>query len=454
MTLHGRLTMAAAVAVAVAMVLVAVSAFFIVDHDLYHALDVSLRHRTVRLADHIDAASRSLFPTRITLPSDSVAQIVGPTGVIQPLGLTQQTIPIAPQVAQVAQGNHPPLFYRANIAGQPMEVLAVPVLAASALEVATPISSINNQLHDLAILLAILIGIGIALAATLGWLVSRTALLPLDRLTATMETVAETTDLSKRIEVKRQDELGRLGKSFNRLLEAVQRSRQTQRQLVEDAAHELRTPLTSIRTNAEVIREIDRLSPAEAEQLISDIVTQVEELSDLVGNLVELSREEESPAAMLPIDLDEVVWETVHRAEAHARTKQVTISKQIYPCKVLAVPQRLARAIANLLDNALKWSPVGGTIEITCQDGRITVSDHGPGIAPEDLPYVFDRFYRAPSARQMPGSGLGLAIVRQVVESCKGTVTISTPPEGGTTVQISIPTLTVQESSSLPDDEQ
>jgi two-component system sensor histidine kinase MprB len=291
------------------------------------------------------------------------------------------------------------------------------------------------------ILLAVALG-GVALAAGLGTLVARAAVSPVRRLTDAAEHVTSTTDLTERIEVKGSDELSRLADRFNRMLAALDRSLATQRQLVADASHELRTPLTSIRTNIEVLAKARDLPDEERAELLSDVVAQLEELSVLVRDLVELARGHEPSQEAEEVRLDEVVQRAVDRAERFA--PGIRFVTRIEPSLVRGVPSRLERAVGNLLDNAVKWSPAGGEVEVEVQDGEVIVRDHGPGIDEADLPFVFDRFYRAPSARGLPGSGLGLAIVRQVAEVHGGTVTAERADGGGARFRLRLHALSVR----------
>ena len=318
----------------------------------------------------------------------------------------------------------------------------VPVASTqAALQVVLPLASVDGQLAHLGSILLLVAILGIALALLLAWLVSRTALVPLDELTAAVEQVAATTDVSKRLDPGGPDELGRLRRAFNHLLSALQRSQDAQRQLVLDAGHELRTPLTSLRTNLEVVRRLDRLSPHERDVLVDDLLTQMNELTALVGNLSELARGEQRPDPPHVLRLDRLVEDAVALATTHGRAREVTFSLSSSPSWVRGRRDRIERAIGNLLDNALKWSPARAEVEVTCHGGVVTVRDHGPGIAEEDLPHVFDRFYRAPAARGLPGSGLGLAIVAQVARTEGGAVWVGRAPGGGAIFRFELPTV-------------
>src|SRR5437764_139457 len=230
------------------------------------------------------------------------------------------------------------------------------------------------------------------------------------------------------------DEVGRLASSFNTMLGALEESTRAQRQLVADASHELRTPLTSLRTNIEVLAGERSLPPGERERLLTDVVEQLGEMTTLVAELIELARGEREPAHPEEVRLDLVAADAVERTRRNR--PGITFTTDLEETVVHGVPATIERAVANLLDNAAKWSPPGGQVEVVVRDGEVTVRDHGPGIDEEDLPYVFDRFYRASSARGMSGSGLGLAIVRQVAEAHGGDVVAERPEGGGTLMRL------------------
>jgi two-component system, OmpR family, sensor histidine kinase MprB len=299
-----------------------------------------------------------------------------------------------------------------------------------------PLDDVDRTLRRLLFALVLVSLGGVALAVWLGLLVARAALTPVKQLTDAAEHVARTRDLSRRIRADRTDELSRLGASFNTMLEALSSSQQAQRQLVADASHELRTPLTSLRTNIEVLSS-DALPPEDRERLLADVVAQLGELTLLVSDLVDLARGDEPAAVPEDVRLDLLVADAVERARRHAPDK--TFFTDLEPSLVEGVPGRLDRAVANLIDNAAKWSPPGGQIEVSVSGGEVSVRDHGPGIADSDLPHVFDRFYRAPAARGLPGSGLGLAIVRQVAQSHGGTVTAERANGGGARMRLTLP---------------
>jgi two-component system sensor histidine kinase MprB len=286
---------------------------------------------------------------------------------------------------------------------------------------------------------------GVALAALLGRLVAGNALGPVRRLTETAEHVAATRDLAHRMQTETagDDELGRLAVSFNSMLDALEgsvtaldQSARAQRQLVADASHELRTPVTSLRTNIEILQAAELPQPERA-RMLSDIVEQLEELTALINDVIELARGDEPATATEDVRFDDVVAGAIERARLHAPEAQIVA--ELEPTLVEGVPSRLDRAVNNLIDNAIKFSEPGAPIEIALRDGELTVRDHGAGIESGDLPHVFDRFYRGRHARALPGSGLGLAIVRQVAEAHGGSVSAQLAGGGGTLMRLCLP---------------
>jgi two-component system sensor histidine kinase MprB len=280
------------------------------------------------------------------------------------------------------------------------------------------------------------------LALSLGVILARNALHPLEDVTDDIEDIAETSDMSRRLVEGDVDELGRLRRVFNRLLGTVEQSQSLQRQLVLDASHELRTPLTSLRTNAQVLSRAQQLAPEDLQQLTDDMVAQVDELAALVGDLAELARGERSDGPVAQFRLDDVVEECVETARTYARIKNVIIEVDLETSMVVGRRDRLVRAISNLLTNAIKFTPEGGEIRVATSAGLITVSDSGPGVAPEDIEHIFNRFWRSPLSRALPGSGLGLSIVDQVVSELGGSVAVDRDPQlGGARFSVTLPTV-------------
>jgi two-component system sensor histidine kinase MprB len=302
------------------------------------------------------------------------------------------------------------------------------------------------------LLLVVIATAGIALAALLGLLVARTALSPIARFTRQTETIAAHPDRldSERLDVHGGDELARLAQTFNRTLDALERSVQSQRNLVADASHELRTPIATIRANLQLMRDEELLSAADREALRHDVIEELDELTALVGDVVELARGAKLAGEPAEVRVDQIVSAAVERTRR--RAPQLTVSASVEPTLVHGEGDRIARAVANLLDNAAKYGQSGGAIEVTLAGGTLTVRDHGPGFHEEDLPFVFDRFHRAKEARSKPGSGLGLAIVRQAAEAHDGFAEASNAPDGGAVLRVGFgPALELEELALDPE---
>ncbi|MFI9550524.1 HAMP domain-containing sensor histidine kinase [Nonomuraea endophytica] len=278
---------------------------------------------------------------------------------------------------------------------------------------------------------------GLVLAALLGWFTAHTALRPVSELTTAAHRIADTRDLAHRMDVSRGDELGSLAESFNTMLDALERSAIAQRRLVTDASHELRTPLTAVRTNVELLLRSEHLSVQDREELSTAAIGGLAELTTLLSDLMELTRDGEPEILAEEVRLDALVREQVDRVSA--RWPLMSFETSLTPTTVRGVSDRLSRALANILDNAAKYSPHAANVEVCLNRGVLTVRDHGSGIPPGDLPYVFERFYRAAAARPKPGSGLGLAIVKQIVESHGGTVSAAAAPGEGTIIRLALP---------------
>lgn len=303
-----------------------------------------------------------------------------------------------------------------------------------AVMIARPLGEVDHELHRVLLILLIVGLSGIALAALLGALVARTALAPIARFTRRTESLAGELNLSERLEAGGGEELERLAASFNTTLDALERSLQAQRRLIADASHELRTPIASLRANVQILEDARRLPPAEQERLREDIIDELDELTRLVGDVVELARDERGPAEREEVRLDELVLEAVERTR---RRGTLRFELDLQPTVVRGEADRIARAVTNLLDNARKWSPAGGVVEVALHEGVLSVRDHGPGFGEGELDKVFERFYRSAAARKLPGSGLGLAIVRQAAEAHRGFARAGNAPGGGALLEAS-----------------
>jgi len=363
-------------------------------------------------------------------------QIISPQGAVYVpggQGNSPTTVPLtAGDRAIAAAGSGSSLTDR-GVRGTSLRVLTVGSGAFGAVLVARPLTEVSRELGSLLLVLALIGAGGIVIAMLLGALVARTALAPVARFTARTERLTGSLDPAQRLHVPGRDELGRLAASFNATLDALERSVAAQRQLVADASHELRTPISSLRANIQVLADADRLPAADQASLRADIIAELDELTALVGDVVELARGAAPPAASDEVRLDEIVLAAVSSAQ---RRGELRFELELAPTVVTGQADRIQRAVSNLIDNARKWSPPGASVEVRLRDGVLSVRDHGPGFAAADLPCVFDRFYRAEQARKLPGSGLGLAIVRQAAEACGGFAEAANAAGGGALLRV------------------
>jgi two-component system, OmpR family, sensor histidine kinase MprB len=451
MTFRTRLVLAATGAVLVVVVLGAIATYLVAYNSLVGSVDVSLSGEAHAYAQ--STAPNIANACSTTTIGDCVQIVFSNGSVASPV-----VLPVNDAVRSTAasQGKASDAFFSTTLDNTAIREIVTPLppgflyndgtgigfrqlTAGGAIQITTPLTGVNHELHNLAIALWLIVLAGVTIAVLLGLAVGRTVLRPLNSLTHNIEYLAETTDVSSRLDPGGPDELGRLRRAFNQLLHALDTSRESQRQLVLDASHELRTPLTSLRTNMEVARRMDELAPEEREVLIGDVLTQLDELTTLVGDLAELARGEQPRPTSEPIRLDTIVLDAVEIATTHGRSRGVLFETSVAPTWVSGSPPRISRAVDNLLDNALKWSPDGGVVEVACSGGVVVVRDHGPGVDEIDAEHIFDRFYRAPSARGRPGSGLGLAIVAQVARDEGGSVTVDRANGGGALFRFTLP---------------
>jgi two-component system, OmpR family, sensor histidine kinase MprB len=446
-TLRARIAAAAGVAVALAVIAAAVAVYVGVRGQLRGEVDESLRERTAAVAgfgepDFLRPGMREGPPMFLRPPpepfggAEGYAQIVLPDGraVSGPGGETQ--LPVderAREIATEGSGTH---LADQSVDGVHLRVLTQALPRGGALQVARPLDEIDRQLDRVLLVLVFVCAGGIALGAGLGALVARTALAPIDRFTRRTEELAADPDPSERMEVGGGEELERLARSFNATLDALERSVEAQRQLVADASHELRTPIASLRANIQTLGEADRLPLTEREALRADVVAELDELTALIADVVELARGTAPGELTDEVRVDEIVAAVIDRARTRTAGR-VEFLVRAEPTLVRGDPGRIARAVSNLVDNAVKWSPPGRPVELSLAGGALTVRDHGPGFDEGDLPRVFERFYRADGARGLPGSGLGLAIVRQAAEAHGGSAEAANAPGGGALLRVS-----------------
>jgi two-component system sensor histidine kinase MprB len=449
MSLRRRLMLLTAAAVAAAIALAGIATYVIVRGDLRAGVDATLRDLVPKVT-FVTAPGPGALPAEepvtVELPD---APLGGPTGIVQAVSPSGDVIarnatarlPVDERAREVAEGRRAPFYRDATVDGVRARILTTRGPVGDALVLAVPLTEVDHTLERLRWILLAVVLAGAAVALGLGAAVARVTVRPVAELTGAAERVTATGELHHRIGSDGDDELARLAASFNTMLTALERSRDAQRQLVADASHELRTPLTSIRANLELLERARDVPEHERAAMAAGARAQLEELAVLVGDLIDLAR----PGAQLvehpeELRLDELVADAVERARRHAGAG-MSFRVEAEPCVIRGSRARLHRAVSNLLDNACKWSPPAGVIEVAVSDGEVTVRDHGPGIPQPDLPHVFDRFYRAPSARGLPGSGLGLAIVRQVAEAHGGSVRAEEAEGGGARLRLRLPLL-------------
>jgi two-component system sensor histidine kinase MprB len=436
MSLRARLTLVAAVAVAVAVAVLSVATYLIARDVLYGQVDNELQEKAREAVLRDSPAGVVIrLPAGPLGTSGTLAQIV--PAETDDLAVPPEIVPVVESDRAVAAGRREAGFRTLELQGVPVRAYVQRLAPGYAVLVARPLTEVHETLGRLRAILVVIGIAGIGGAALLGLLVARSALQPVRRLTVTAEEITRTADLSRRIEVTGDDELNRLGATVNEMLASLERSVAAQRNLVADASHELRTPLTSIRTNVEILARDDVNDAAERRQMAADVVAQLEELTGLVGDLVDLGRNGERDDAIEDVRLDVLVADSVARVRRRAPARTFVLSLQ--PTLVRGSPARLARAVVNLLENAVAWGPPDEPIEVAVADGSVVVRDHGPGISGEDAERLFDRFYRSARARGRPGSGLGLAIVRQVADTHGGTASVERADGGGARFRIDLP---------------
>jgi two-component system sensor histidine kinase MprB len=463
MTLRTRIAAVASVSVALAVLAAAIGLYAAVSSDLRGEVDSALRDRARAFTAHAGGIPGEAGPgggpggppgaARADEPegpggfpgtvqpapfgaASGYVQFVSPQGTLEVpggQGSSPTTIALSAEDRSIAARGGGSSLTDREVKGTRLRVLTMGTGASGAVMVARSLTEVEHELGHLLLILALIGGGGIVLAALLGALVARTALAPIGRFTHSTETLTGSLDLSRRLEVTGRDELGRLAASFNATLDALERSVLAQRHLIADASHELRTPISSLRANIQTLGDAERLEPAEQDALRADIVAELDELTALVADVVELARGAAPEQDRDEVRLDEVVRAAVQSAR---RRGGASFELSLEETLVSGQPERIARAVSNLVDNARKWSPAGGTVEIGLKDGVLSVRDHGPGFAEADLPFVFDRFYRAQAARGRPGSGLGLAIVRQSAEAGGGFAQARNAPGGGALLRV------------------
>ncbi len=426
MSFRTRLTLVAAGAVAVSLVVVSVVVYVAVAASTRSQVDDGLRRQALLLANQAPG------PGEVT---SGDGQIVTADGQVTPLRPDSLTLPYVSEARAAAAGRQGNVFRDVHVAGSHLRVLIGPLGPGRAVELAAPLDRVDQLLHRLLVVLMVVTTVGVVVAGVAGRIVAQAALGPVLRLRAAVRQVTAGGGEGTRVPVEGNDELADLATSFNDMVGALERSLAAQRALVADASHELRTPLTSLRANVEfLLREpgLEAHAP-----LLAELRDETEDLGSLVSDLIELARHESDEEPGVEVRLDELTATAVARAQR--RAPGLAFACDLRPVTVSGRPGRLDRAITNVIDNAVKWSPPGGQVEVSVAGGELVVRDHGPGIAAADLPHVFDRFYRSGDAHKLPGSGLGLAIVRQVADTHGGAVSAEQAPGGGTRMRLWFP---------------
>ncbi|MCF3130533.1 sensor histidine kinase [Streptomyces olivochromogenes] len=465
--IRARLSLLVAAAVAFAVAAVSVTCWFIVQRKLYDQVDNDL-HKAVSMprlqqSDLINGALADCTQTPQqslggVLRNNTYSQVVREDGTPCLFQSSVGRINVGQADKDVVKNASDPdatgVIHNATASdGDDVRVLTIPrvlldpatgTTTNAALMAAVPLKGTQSTLNDLALILLLVSGVGVVGAGAAGLAVARAGLRPVDKLTEAVEQVARTEDLGVRIPVEEdsEDEIARLSRSFNSMTSALASSRELQQQLIADAGHELRTPLTSLRTNIELLTRSEEtgrpIPPEDRKALLASVKAQMTELASLIGDLQELSRSAGQRGERVQVV---AFQDTVTAALGRARLRgpELTITADVEPWYVQAEPSALERAVVNILDNAVKFSPDGGTIDVRLEKGVLTVRDHGPGIPEDELPHVFDRFWRSPSARALPGSGLGLSIVARTVQQAGGEVSVTRAEGGGTTATIRLP---------------
>ncbi len=439
MSFRARVAVLVALVVAVAVVSVAGSFLYMARGQAIDSIDSKLRLRAVDIPSlgekfgRLHEFDRRLFGKYA--PDDVLVQVFDGRGRIWASNV--EPLPIRPEDLSIARGQLKPQLTTVEIAGYRMRVLTVPLpVPGRAAMVARPMDEVDAQLAALWRISIQIFVIGVAGAALIGFVVAGRVVRPVRRLTEAATRVADTQDVDQPIDINRNDEFGQLASSFNEMLTALSLSREQQHRLVTDASHELRTPITSLRTNLEYMQRNSSIEDDERQQVLDDVLFELDQLTGLVTELVDLATDQHQMDEAERIELDELVDAVVQR---HSRRTSSQIEYSANSCQIVAAPALIERAVSNMIDNALKWSPPNSAIQVRVESGSIIVSDNGPGIPVEEHERVFERFYRTEAARSLPGSGLGLSIVRHVAESFGGHARIVDRVESGTTIELSFP---------------
>jgi two-component system, OmpR family, sensor histidine kinase MprB len=455
-TLRHRISVAAAVGVLIVVAAVSAVLYSFYAASVHSRVDATLVDAAQQASGITQDLKKSAvssqsipdFDRPVTVGSVELQLFLDPVAVGQPTEFG----PLDNHDVAVAEGAQPPYFTNADHGGHQFRVYtqAMPGAPGGGLvRTSRPADADDGALRNAALLLAALTIAAAGVTYGAARLTAGRILRPIAELTATAEHITQTRDVTARLRAaspndngtnasRTNDEVGRLSSSFDTMLAALHESVTAQRQLVADAAHELRTPLTSLTTNLDLLEDGAGLADPQAPALVRAAREQAGELNQLITDLLDLARYRESAPHRETVRLDLLTEQAVHRLRQ--RVPHAVIDAELRPCLVHVDPAAVDHAVSNLVDNAIKWSPPDVAVRVVVENGQVSVSDHGPGVADEDLPHIFERFYRAPDARGMPGAGLGLAIVGSVAQANEGTVEVRTGP-GGSRFTLAFPPL-------------
>ncbi len=453
MNFRRRIVLLSAAAVALAVLLSAIVCYLAVDRSLRgrvnHQLTVTASSLAAITTATVGTDHRPPLPVRGGAPARIISRIAGPSlqttgeaavfsdkGTIYGTPEDHASFHLTSLDLAVARGTAPAYFREGKVGRTAVRVYVRPAGRGRAVIALQSLTDLHNTLSKLAEILGTIALAGIALAGIFGFLVARAAASPVHALRRASEHVGSTGDLTRRIDTTGNDDLGRLGDSFNTMLDALEESQRAQQQLIGDASHELRTPIASLRVNLEVLARNPDMDLSDRTPLLDDLIGQSNELGELVDDLLDSARDGGGGSGAAPMSFDKVVSSESERWGA--QHPDIQMVRRVERCEIVGQEARVRRAVSNILDNAIKWSPHGGSIEIDLSDATLRIRDHGPGFSEEDLPHVFDRFYRSPRARSVPGSGLGLSIVRRVAKEHNGHASARNTPSGGAEVTLDL----------------
>lgn len=441
MSIRVRVTLLVAGIVAGAVLVGVTAAYYAIAGALHGQVDTFLTTRAARATQEQPGRQPpTLRRAPVNGPGpiadlDAVFQYVRADGSVSASGGDQPVLPVGEEDLVVARSSGS-VLRDVSLDGTEFRMLTTSAPGGGAIQIARSLDEVEAVLASLRTVLVLVACGGTALAALVAWAVARRIARPIEKLSGAADRVARTQDLTAAIEVDRRDEVGQLAASFNTMLAALLASKEQQRRLVTDASHELRTPLTVVRTNIEFLQRAGGLDPEETARLLADTRLELEELTELVAELVDLATDVADQEPLEDVDLAELAGEVAARF-ARRTGRQVAVEAEASGT-VRGRPAMLDRAVSNLVDNALKFSDPATSVEVSVRGGVIEVADRGRGIPAADADLVFERFYRSDLARTEPGSGLGLAIVRQISDVHGGSVSVRPREDGGTVARLEI----------------